>query len=116
MICGGLILAVLVRNYMGASQVAAHYRLANADRERRERWAKEAEPMMLAAAMNDCTGWRRTVSHTFHSDPDKEPTNWTGSVECECVNHIGGVDITNLSYHFSAWPTDAHVFVGQDGP
>jgi hypothetical protein len=78
-----------------------------------ERMQAEAERSLLVACTNDLVGLNRIV-YKFVNDGAENPTNWTADITAEYVNHIGGVDRTNLSFVFgvrrSAVDNLEHVF------
>jgi len=69
-------------------------------------FSNEAEPMMLAEASNHIVGFRRML-HAYvdgHGDY-KNPNVWTGNVEAEYINPIGGVSVTNVLFKFNLDPS-----------
>jgi hypothetical protein len=67
-------------------------------------FSNEAEPMMLAEASNHIVGFRRML-HAYvdgHGDY-KNPNVWTGNVEAEYINPIGGVSVTNVPFKFNLY-------------
>ena len=65
------------------------------------RWRSSAQPLMLAQATNDVPGLNRLVD--FHLDTAGRSLNtWSGDVAADFVNHVGGIDRTNLHYVFTS--------------
>ena len=65
-------------------------------------FADEATPKMLAEASNHIVGFRRTL-HVYVDDHGdyKNPNVWTGNVEAEYINPVGGVSVTNVPFKFN---------------
>lgn len=65
------------------------------------RWRAAAQSDMLTRATNDLVGFTRLIeSHV--STGDDNLRQWSGSVTAEFVNHVGGVERTNMSYGFTS--------------
>ena len=65
-------------------------------------FSKEAEPIMLAEASNHIVGFRRMLHATVDHHGDYQyPNAWTGNVEAEYINPIGGVNVTNVPFKFN---------------
>ena len=65
-------------------------------------YRNEAEPMMLAEASNHIIGFRRVLHAYVDAHGDYEnPNAWTGDVEAEYINPIGGVGVTNVPFKFN---------------
>ncbi len=65
-------------------------------------FSNEAEPMMLAEASNHIVGFRRMLHDYVDDHGDyKNPNVWTGKVEAEYINPIGGVSVTNVPFKFN---------------
>lgn len=65
---------------------------------------------------NDVVGLNRIISIDI-SRADPEPTNWTAQVVVEYVNHVGGIDRTNLPYKCylpHVWAEDSRKLFDRD--
>lgn len=67
--------------------------LANSNRE------AEALAKMMPEITNSVIGLRTIIDYGV-SAPDDNVSNWSGVAEVEYINHLGGVDRTNLSFCF----------------
>lgn len=64
------------------------------------RWQNEAAFEMLKDCTNRITGLAKIIR--VGVDDARQPTvNWKGGIIAEYVNHVGGVDRTNLYYTFA---------------
>ena len=64
------------------------------------RWKKEAE----VAVTNECkavVGFQRIVKCYVSDWPEEHPQQWTAEADVDYINHVGGVDRTNLHFVFS---------------
>jgi hypothetical protein len=79
-----------------------------------QEFSAEAEPLMLTKASNDIVGFRRTL-HAYVDDHGdyKNPHFWTGEVEAEYINPVGGVSVTNVPYKFELYTeNDGNIGLG----
>ena len=67
--------------------------------QRMARFRKEAEYKLLEECTNSLVGFQRVVS-SYIRDSDVSPENWTATATADFVNHIGGIDRTNLPFKF----------------
>lgn len=65
------------------------------------RWRDGAPGEMLKHCTNDVVGFNRLVDSRLDTAGDNVKT-WSGEVTVEYVNHVGGIDRTNLHYRFMA--------------
>ena len=66
-------------------------------------FAEHAQEDLLEKATNDIVGLHRIIKLDKNFfDPD--PAKWTAEITAEYINHIGGVDRTNLPYRFHLYP------------
>ena len=77
------------------------------EREELSRLRSEAQAEMLQSCSNRVVGISHVVTVNL-SSYDADPAKWTGEVTVECVNRIGGIERTNLSFTFSKenWPDE----------
>lgn len=78
--------------------------------QKRTRYQAEAKQAMLDYCTNNIVGFTHAVSVNLDSFGD-DIHRWNGEVVAEYVNHLGGVDRTNLSFPFE---TDSAVEDGHD--
>jgi hypothetical protein len=79
--------------------------------QRMDRWQSESEPALLERCTNDLVGFHRITDKVI-LDFDRNPAKWTATVTAEYVNHLGGIDQTNLPYKFSL--RDGHITCAYD--
>lgn len=95
------IISALIVSFLGISLWDAK----KAEGPKEKSWkdfADEAKPLMLEKATNQIVGFRRTLSSYIDDHGDyKNPNIWTGEVEAEYINSVGGVDVTNVPYKFN---------------
>lgn len=64
-------------------------------------WRSQAELLMLGRSSNDVAGFNRLVNS--HVDTSGGNVNsWSGEVTADYINHVGGIDRTNLHYAFDS--------------
>lgn len=78
------------------------------------RYQAEAKQAMLVYCTNNIVGFTHAISVNLDSFSD-DIHRWNGEVVAEYVNHLGGIDRTNLSFPFEMDSTvDGHDFVKID--
>ena len=77
----------------GEQKPEAHYK-------RMERFKSEAEVALAMECTNQIVGLSRIIEKHI-ADSDDDPDKWTASVTAEFVNHLGGIDRTNVPFTFS---------------
>ena len=65
-------------------------------------WFLKAEEGVPRKLTNDIVGFTRMIECNL-DNRDPNPTNWTANVTAEYINHVGGIDRTNLPYKFYFW-------------
>lgn len=75
--------------------------------QQKQRFQAEAQLEMLKECTNVIVGLNRII-HTSILDADDNSQLWSGTIVAEYVNHMGGIERTNVPFKFS---TDT----GQDG-
>lgn len=69
--------------------------------QRMARWRTEAVADMRKEATNQITGITRIIDCQLN-DGETALSKWTGSLIAEHINHVGGIDRTNLFFIFSS--------------
>jgi hypothetical protein len=72
--------------------------------QRLARWRSTAQADMLAQASNDVPGFTKLIDSSVDTSGDFK--TWTGEVTADYVNHVGGIDRTNLHYVFTSLQGD----------
>ena len=68
--------------------------------QQKSRWQSEAGFEMLRECTNVIVGlWR--IVHKSVLDADDNPQQWSGTITAEYVNHMGGIERTNVQFRFS---------------
>jgi hypothetical protein len=68
--------------------------------QQKRRFQSEAEVEMLKECTNVIVGLSRII-RTSVLDAEDNPQQWSGSITAEYVNHMGGVERTNVLFRFS---------------
>jgi len=63
------------------------------------RLQSEAEGEMLKECTNVVVGLTRIIRASVVTD-ENDPYRWSGDVVTEFINHVGGIDRTNISFKF----------------
>jgi hypothetical protein len=66
-----------------------------------DRWRSSAELLMLKQSSNDVVGFSRLVDSHIDTLADNV-RSWSGEVTVDYVNHLGGIDRTNVRYAFDS--------------
>lgn len=69
------------------------------EREQKVRLQSEAEGEMLKECTNAVIGLTRIIKQSI-INADDNPYKWTGEVTSEYINHVGGIERTNVSFKF----------------
>lgn len=70
-----------------------------------DRWRSTAELLMLKQSSNDVPGFSRLIDSHVDTSGDNLKS-WSGEVTADFVNHIGGIDRTNIHYAFNSLDGD----------
>jgi predicted RNA-binding Zn-ribbon protein involved in translation (DUF1610 family) len=68
--------------------------------QQKSRWQSEAALEMLKECTNVIVGLSRII-HQSVLDADDNPQQWSGAITAEYINHMGGIERTNVQFRFS---------------
>ena len=68
--------------------------------QQKSRWQSEAALEMLKECTNVIVGLSRII-HQSVLNADDNPQQWSGAITAEYINHMGGIERTNVPFKFS---------------
>lgn len=77
----------------------AHVPKPETEHQQKARLQSEAEGQMLNECTNVLVGLSRIIRSSV-TDSDDNPYKWSGDVTAEFINHVGGVERTNVFFKF----------------